>query len=100
MKTTDPKKVFILNEVSVLLQKIDRTYAAERSATILALQNKIWDDPALQDDDLYFLQDLTGDLNFYEPFEPDRDIALGYYDDDRLLAITEAARKQIDLILA
>ena len=89
-----------LKEIAALLQKIERTYAAERSKTIGELQDKILDDPQLQTDELYFLQELAGDLNFYEPFEPDRDTALGYYDDDRLLEITDAALRKIEDFLA
>ncbi len=89
-----------LIEVIALLNKIERTYASERSKTIGQLQNKIWDEPELQNEELYFLQDLASDLNFYEPIEKDRDIALGYYDDDRLLELKSAALKNIESILA
>jgi len=89
-----------LKEVIALLNKIDRTYASERSKTIGELQNKIWDEPGLQNEDLYFLQDLAGDLNFYEPVERDRDAALGYYDDDRLSELAGTALKKIESFLA
>ena len=89
-----------LKEVTALLNKIERTYASERSKTIGELQNKIWDEPGLQNEELYFLQHLAGDLNFYEPVERDRDAALGYYDDDRLLQLTGTAGKQIESFLA
>ena len=89
-----------LKEVIALLNKIERTYASERSKTIGQLQNKIWDEPELQNEELYFLQDLAGDLNFYEPIEKDRDRALGYYDDDRLLELKSAALKNIESFLA
>lgn len=90
-----------LKEVLMMLNKIERTYASERSKTIGQLQNKIWDEPELQNEALYFLQDLAGDLNFYEPIEKDRDATLGYYDDVRLLELTDAALKKIEtLILA
>jgi hypothetical protein len=89
-----------LKEVVILLNKIERTYASERSKTIGQLQNKIWDEPELQNEALYFLQDLAGDFNFYEPIEKDRDATLGYYDDDRLLELTAAALKKIDTLLA
>ena len=89
-----------LKELAILLNKIERTYASERSKTIGELQNKIWDEPTLQNDELYFLQDLAGDLNFYEPVERDRDSALGYYDDDRLLELTGAALKKIESLFA
>ena len=89
-----------LREVEALLNKIDRTYASERSKTIGELQNKIWDEPELQNEELYFLQDLAGDLNFYEPVEKDPDIALGYYDDDRLSELIREALKNIESFLA
>ena len=92
-------KLAELKEVIVLLNKIERTYALERSKTIGLLQNMIWDAPALQNDALYFLQELAGDLNFYEPIERDRDTALGYYDDKQLLALTGKAKKQIQSLL-
>ena len=88
-----------LEEVIALLNKMERTYASERSKTIGQLQNKIWNEPELQNEELYFLQELAGDLNFYEPIEKDRDIALGYYDDDRLLELINAALKNIDAYL-
>ena len=89
-----------LKELVVLLNKIERTYASERSKAIDQLQNKIWDEPALQSEELYFLQDLAGDLNFYEPVERDRDSALGYYDDNRLLELTGVALKKMEALLA
>ena len=89
-----------LKEVIALLNKIERTYASERSKTIGQLQNKIWDEPQLQNEELYFLQDLAGDLNFYEPIERDRDVALGYYDDSRLSELTDAALKKTESFLS
>lgn len=88
-----------LKEIETLLNKIERTYASERLETISQLQNKIWDEPELQDEELYFLQDLAGDLNFYEPVEKDRDAVSGYYDDDKLLELTGAALKKIKALL-
>ena len=89
-----------LKEAIGLLNKIERTYASERSKTISELQNKIWDQPELQNEELDFLQVLAGDLNFYEPVEKDRDAVLGYYDDDRLSELTGAALKKIESFLA
>ena len=89
-----------IKEVIALLNKIERTYASERSKTIGQLQNKIWDEPELQNEELYFLQVLAGDLNFYEPVERDRDAALGYYDDDRLSELTGTALKKTGAFLA
>jgi hypothetical protein len=88
--------VLHLKEVVMLLNKIERTNASERSKTIGQLQNKIWDEPELQNEALYFLQDLAGDLNFYEPIEKDRDTTLGYYDGAKLLELTAAAIKKIE----
>jgi hypothetical protein len=89
-----------LKEVVTMLNKIERTYASERSGTIGLLQNKIWDEPELQKEELYFLQDLAGDLNFYEPIEKDRDVGLGYYADDMLLELTAAALNKLESLLA
>lgn len=89
-----------LKEVVIMLNKIERTYASERSKTIGQLQIKIWDEPELQNEELYFLQDLAGDLNFYEPIEKDRDATLGYYGNDRLLELTAAALNKIKSLLA
>lgn len=88
-----------LKEIAALLNKIERTYGAERSDTIGKLQDKILDDPKLQTEELCFLQELAGDLNFYEPFEPDRDTALGYYGDEKLLEVIGAALKKIEELL-
>ena len=88
-----------LKEVVILLKKIERTYASQRSQTISLLQNKIWDTPELQKEELYFLQDFAGDLNFYEPIEKDRDTALGYYDDNKLLALTSETINTIQTLL-
>jgi hypothetical protein len=42
------------------------------------------------------LSDLASDLNFYEPLERDRDEALGYFGDEKLLALTSETLKKID----
>ena len=85
-----------LKELVALLNKIKRTYASERLKTIGELQNIIWDAPELQTEELYFLQDLTGDLNFYEPVQRDRDTTLGYYGDERLMEIIADALSKIE----
>jgi|GEM_PF-1039008 len=100
MNDKQPDLMVQLKEVVTMLKKIDRTYASERSKTIAQLQNIIWDEPELQNEALYFLQDLAGDLNFYEPIEKDRDATLGYYGNDRLLELTAAALKKIESLLA
>ena len=88
-----------LKEVLHLLKKVERTYAVDRSETISLLQTKIWDTPELNSEEFSFLQDLAGDFNFYEPFEKDRDTALGYYDDHKLAALTAAAVQRIQTLL-
>jgi hypothetical protein len=86
-----------LNEIKALLNKIERIYAFERSATIGQLQNKIWDEPEIENEELRdLLSDLASDLNFYEPLERDRDEALGYFGDEKLLALTSETLKKID----
>lgn len=99
MNDSQADLVVQLKEVVTMLNKIVRTYASERSKTIGQLQNKIWDEPELQNEELYFLQDLAGDLNFYEPIEKDRDTTLGYYDDSRLLELMSAALKKTEVLL-
>lgn len=89
-----------LKQVVTMLTKMQRTYASERLKSITELQNKIWDEFDLQHEELYFLQDFAGDLNFYEPIEKDRDASLGYYDDHRLLELTATALKNIKTFLA
>ena len=86
-----------LKDIKALLDKIERTYAAERSATIGQLQEKIWDESEFENEDLRdLLADLASDLNFYEPVERDRDEALGYFGDEKLLELTRQALKKID----
>lgn len=89
-----------LKEVTSMLNKIKRTYASERLKTLGQLQHKIWEAPELQNEELYFLQDLAGDLNFYEPVEKDRDTTLGYYDDNRLTELVNAALNKIEALPA
>ena len=96
----DKQTILQLKEVVAMLNKIKRTYASERLKTIGQVQSKIWDAPELQNEELYFLQDLAGDLNFYEPVEKDRDASLGYYGDGRLLELTTAALNKIEPLLA
>lgn len=101
MKEIYPEQIQPLKEILNHLNVIDRTYAAERKKAISELQEKIWNEPALQDDEeLYFLEELTGDLNFYEPIERDRDTALGYYDDNKLTEVISAARKMVEEMLS
>lgn len=100
MKDKQEDYMVHLKEVVIMLNKIERTYASERSKTIAQLQNTIWDEPELQNEALYFLQELAGDLNFYEPIGKDRDTTLGYYDDNKLLELTAAALKKIGPFLA
>ena len=99
MNNRQSGSVVQLKEVVSLLHKIERSYSSERSKLIGELQDKIWDEPELQKEELYFLQDLAGDLNFYEPVEKDRDVASGYFDDGRLSELTRIALKKIEDLL-
>ena len=47
MENTQEGLTVQLKELATFLNKIERTYASERSKTIGELQNKIWDEPAL-----------------------------------------------------
>ena len=86
-----------LEEIKSLLNKIKRSYAAERFATIGELQEKIWDGPEIENEDFrYLLSDLASDLNFYEPVERDRDESLGYYGDEKLMQLIENILDKIE----
>jgi hypothetical protein len=77
------------------------TYAGERTIAIRQLQDKIWDEPGVQDEELIsILTDLVSDLNFYEPEESDRDESLGYYDDEKLNILVNKAIEKIDSYLS
>ena len=86
-----------LSDTKILLDKILRTYAGERSIAITELQDKIWDEKGVQDEEVMsMLTDLASDLNFYEPEERDRDESLGYYDDEKLNILVDKAIEKID----
>ena len=86
-----------LSDTKILLDKILRTYAGERSIAIRELQDKIWDEKGVQDEEVMsMLTDLASDLNFYEPEERDRDESLGYYDDEKLNILVNKAIEKID----
>jgi len=90
-----------LHDIKFLLDKILRTYAGERTIVIRQLQDKIWDEPGVQDEELMsILTDLASDLNFYEPVERDRDESLGYYDDEKLNILVNKAIEKIDSYLS
>ena len=89
-----------LREVQALLDKIERTYAGERLATIHQLQDKIWEEPGVENEELRsLLEDFASDLNFYEPVERDRDEGLGYYGDEKLLELTAVIQNKIKVHL-
>ncbi len=86
-----------LQDIISLLINIERTYAAQRAAQISSLQNKIWEEPTIENEDInYMLTILAGDLNFYEPIEHEREEELGYYGDEKLLKLISNARVQIE----
>jgi hypothetical protein len=90
-----------VKDIKFLLDKILRTYAEERSIVIRQLQDKIWDEPGVQDEELMsMLTDLASDLNFYEPEERDRNESLGYYDDEKLNTLVNKAIEKIDIYIS
>lgn len=90
-----------LREMHALLNKLERTYAAERLETIHQLQNKIWDEPELENEELReAFADLAYDLNFYEPLERDRDEDLGYYGDEKLMELISAMQNKMEPYLS
>ncbi|MES2882163.1 MAG: hypothetical protein V4676_08450 [Bacteroidota bacterium] len=92
-------KQHLLN-IQTLLAKIERSYAAQRAALITGVQNKIWDGPEIENENInYLLTTFAGDLNFYEPIERDRDESLGYYGDEKLLQLIKEAQLQIEIYL-
>lgn len=89
-----------VKEIKELLYKIQRSYASERAALIAAMQEKIWNDPVIEDEPMQqFLSDLAFDLNFYEPNAKDRDEGLGYYGDPRFMGIIHNAIEKVELHL-
>jgi hypothetical protein len=89
-----------VREMQALLNKIERTYAADRLEAIHQVQNKIWDEPEVENEELRdAFADLASDLNFYEPVERDRDEGLGYYGDERLIELISGIQNKIELYL-
>ena len=87
----------ILKEIQALLNRIERTYAAERMETINQLQNKIWDEPEVENEELRdAFANFASDLNFYEPVERDRDESLGYYGDEKLMELIAGIQNKIE----
>ncbi len=86
-----------LQEIHALLNKLERTYAAERLETIHQLQNIIWDGPEVENEELRdVFAGFASDLNFYEPVERDRDEGLGYYGDEKLVELISAIQNKIE----
>ena len=90
-----------ITEIKDLLLKIQRTYAYERGVCIGKVQDLIWDEIKIDDEEFYqFLSDLAYNLNFYEEEPRDREEELGYYGDEKLNVILSAALENIDVYLA
>ena len=86
-----------LREIRALLNRIEFVYAAERLSIIHQLQEKIWDEPGFENEELQSLfDDLAYDLNFYEPVEIDRDESLGYYGDEKLFKLIAAVQSKAE----
>ena len=89
-----------LKAILALLNRLEFTYAPERLAIIHQLQDKIWDEPGVENEEVQsLLDDLASDLNFYEPVEEDRDESLGYYGDKRLFELVAAIQNKIKIHL-
>ena len=89
-----------LRELQALLKRIEFTYAAEHLSIIHQLQDKIWDEPEVKDEELQsLLNDLASDLNFYERVEIDSDENLGYYGDEKLFKLIAAIQTKIEVHL-
>jgi len=90
-----------LRELKALLKRIEFTYAAERLSIIHQLQDKIWDQLEVKDEELQsLLNDLASDLNFYERVEIDSDENLGYYGDEKLFKLIAAVQTKIEAHLS
>lgn len=84
-------------EIRELLLKIKSTQGDWRAQYISRLQDKIWEEAPVDDADLTSaLANLAGDLNFYESDERDRDRELGYYGDERLAEVLDAALEKVE----
>jgi hypothetical protein len=82
--------------IKELLHTIKRTSGWPRMESIRAIQNMILDEPDMPDEDIQqIFSDLAYDLNFYDN-EPDRDEALGYYGDDKLMEVVDTAITKIE----
>jgi hypothetical protein len=78
------------------LERIERSGGENRKIAIGELQEKIWDEEIADVEMSEFLSNLATDLNFYEPFEPDRTEDLGYYDDLKLDEMVKAAKLELE----
>ena len=88
-------------EIKKLLSKIQRSHGEERTASIGVLQDLIWNEEEFDNETLEeVLSNLAYDLNFYESETRDRDESLGYYGDQHLVEVIEAANEKLDLYIA
>ena len=88
-------------EIKSLLLKIQRTYAYERGVCIGRVQDIIWDEIQIDDEEFHqFLSDLAYNLNFYEQESRDREEEPGYYGDEKLNVILGSALERIETYLA
>ena len=92
-KTSIMEKVQAIKE---LLHTIQRTSGWPRMEAIRRIQTIILDEPDMPDEKIQqVFSDLAYDLNFYEDEPLDRDEKLGYYGDDKLIEVVDAAIKKI-----
>jgi len=86
-----------IHTIKELLHTIKRTSGWPRIESIRSLQNMILDEPDMPDDNIQqIFSDLAYDLNFYDNDPEGGDKALGYYGDDKLMEVVEAAIKKIE----
>ena len=86
-----------IQTIKQLLHTIKQALGWPRVEAIGKVQTMILDEPDMPDEAIQqIFSDLAYDLNFYEDDPRDRDAALGYYGDDKLVEIVDTAIKKIE----
>lgn len=82
----------ILEELQILLHKIQSFHDSEREGYIKEFQEKVWNDETIEDDNINtILSEIAYDLDYYEPDEKKRKEFIGYYGNEKLLLETKSA---------
>ena len=75
----------ILEELKILLYKIQSVYDSHRERYIKEFQEKVWNDETIQNEEINeMLTEIAYDLDFYDPNKEKRKEFHGYYGSDRL----------------